>query len=94
MDTVKYCLGTCICYQISKSSSLDDLKPIIFISGKFWNTQCNYVALIQEVFAIYISVKRCSFYLKDVEYVILFHREPLEKFLKGITETIKSMTDP
>ena len=53
---------------------------------QFVATQCNYAALVREAFAIYMSIKRLSFNLQDVECTILCDCKPLEQFLKGNTE--------
>ena len=74
-----------LCQYTSESDSLDDLKPNIFISHNFSDTQCNCV-LFREAFTIYMSVKRLSFYSQDTECTILCNHRPLEKFLKGKTE--------
>ena len=79
----KYCWGATLCQYTPKSNSLDDLKHITSISGKFSDTQCNYAALVREAFAIYMSLKRFSFYLQDAEFTILCDHKPLEEFLKG-----------
>ena len=52
-DASKYFWGTTACKYTSKSNSIDDLKPITFISSKFLYTQYNYAAFVRESFAIY-----------------------------------------
>ena len=37
--------------------------PVTFVSGLFRGSQLNWAALMKEAFAIYISVKKLSFYL-------------------------------
>ena len=69
--------------------SLDVLKPVTFISGKYLTTQCNHVDLVREEFTFYMSVKRLSLYLQDKECTILCNHKPCEKFLKGKTENNK-----
>ena len=54
---------------IQKQNSLDDDKPITFISKKFAGTLCIYGALVREAITIHISVQSLSLYLHDVECV-------------------------
>ena len=55
-----------------KSTTTD--HPVAFVSGLFRGSQLNWAALMKEAFAIYMSVKKLSFYLTDAH-------KPLEKFL-------------
>ena len=64
-------LGSSIEAIYIKSDGLHDLKPIMFISGKFQTYKYNYAALVQEAFDIHMSVKRLCFYMKEVEHKIL-----------------------
>ena len=61
----------CFCIH-PKSDILGNLKPITF-------TKHNYAVLVREAFAIYMSVKRHTFYLQDAECAILML---LGKYLK------------
>ena len=56
-----------------KSTTTD--HPVAFVSGLFRGSQLNWAALMKEAFAIYMSVKKLSFYLTDAQIL------PLEKFL-------------
>ena len=44
-----------------KSATTD--HPVTFVSGLFGGSQINWAALMKEAFAIYMSVKKLSFYL-------------------------------
>ena len=46
--------------------------PICFISGQFRGSQLNWAALMKEAYAIYMSVRRLTFYLMDAEITIKF----------------------
>ena len=81
--------GAILCQYTSINNSLDNLKPITFISVNFSGTECDYAAYIRETFAIYLCVKGLSFYLQDVKCIIPCDHKPMEKFLKGKVENDK-----
>ena len=62
-----------------KSTTTD--HPVAFISGLFSGSQLNWAALTKEAFAIYMSVKKLSFYLTDAQILLRSDHKPLEKFL-------------
>ena len=62
-----------------KSTTTD--HPVAFVSGLFRGSQLNWAALTKEVFAIYMSVKKLSFYLTDAQILLRSDHKPLEKFL-------------
>ena len=62
-----------------KSTTTD--HPVAFVSGLFRGSQLNWAALTKEAFAIYMSVKKLSFYLKDAQILLRSDHKPLEKFL-------------
>ena len=55
--------------------------PVVFVSGLFRGSQLNWAALTKEAFAIYMSVKKLSFYLTDAHILLRSDHKPLEKFL-------------
>ena len=55
--------------------------PICYVSGQFLGSQLNWTALTKEAYAIYMSVKRLSFYVTDAEVTIRSDHLPLKKFL-------------
>ena len=55
--------------------------PVAFVSGLFRGSQLNWAALTKEAFAIYMSVKKLSFYLTDAQILLRSDHKPLEKFL-------------
>ena len=59
--------------------------PVTFVSGLFRGSQLNWAALMKEAFAIYMSVKKLSFYLTDATILLRSDHEPLEKFLQKNT---------
>ena len=62
-----------------KSTTTDHL--VAFVSGLFRGSQLNWAALTKEAFAIYMSVKKLSFYLTDAQILLRSDHKPLEKFL-------------
>ena len=62
-----------------KSTTTD--HPVTFVSGLFRSSQLNWAALTKEAFAIYMSVKKLSFYLTDAQILLRSDHKPLEKFL-------------
>ena len=50
--------------------------PVSYVSGLFCGSQLNWVALTKEAYAIYMSVKKSTFYLQDMKSpreVIIWH---------------------
>ena len=62
-----------------KSTNTDHL--VAFVSGLFRGSQLNWAVLTKEAFAIYMSVKKLSFYLTDAQILLRSDHKPLEKFL-------------
>ena len=65
---------------IDGKSTITD-HPVTFVSGLFRGSQLNWAALTKEAFAIYMSVKKLSFYLTDAQILLRSDHKPLEKFL-------------
>ena len=55
--------------------------PICYVSGQFRGSQLNWAALTKEAYAVYMSVRRLSFYITDAEVTIRSDHLPLKKFL-------------
>ena len=66
-----------------KSTTTD--HPVTFVSGLFRGNQLNWAALTKEAFAIYMSVKKLSFYLTDAQILLRSDHKLLEKFLQNNT---------
>ena len=62
-----------------KSTTTD--HPVAFVSGLFRGSQLNWAALMKEAFAIYMSIKKLSFYLTDAQILLRSDHKPLKKFL-------------
>ena len=65
---------------IDGKSTTND-HPVAFVSGLFRGSQLNWAALTKEAFAIYMSIKKLSFYLTDAQILLRSDHKPLEKFL-------------
>ena len=59
--------------------------PVAYVSGLFRGSQINWAALTKEAYAIYMSVKKLSFYLTDAEILLKSDHLPLKKFLQKNT---------
>ena len=56
--------------------------PVTYISGLLRGSQLNWTALTKEAYAIYLSVRKLSFYLTNADVLIRSNHLPLKKFLK------------
>ena len=63
--------------------------PIAYVSGLFRGSQLNWAALTKEAYAIYMSVKKLSFYLDSARITVRSHHLPLKKFLEKNTMNAK-----
>ena len=70
-----------------KSTTTDHL--VAFVSGLFRGSQLNWAALMKKAFAIYMSIKKLSFYLTDAQILLRSDHKPLEKFLLKNTLNLK-----
>ena len=63
--------------------------PVAYISGLFRGSQLNWAALTKEAYAIYMSVKKLSFYLDSAQITLRSDHLPLKKFLEKNTMNAK-----
>ena len=63
--------------------------PITYVSGLFRGSQLNWAALTKEAYAIYMSVKKLSFYLDSARITVRSNHLPLKKFLEKNTMNAK-----
>ena len=63
--------------------------PICYVSGQFRGSQKNWAALTKEAYAIYMSIRKLSFYITDTEVIINCDHLPLKKFLQKQTLNAK-----
>ena len=64
--------------------------PVSFVSGMFFGSQLNWAAMTEEAYAIYMTVKKSTFYLTGQEITLRSVHLPLKKFLnhKTLNNTI------
>ena len=55
---------------------------ITYVSGLFKGSQLNWAALTKEAYAIYMSIKKLTYYLEDVEITLRGDHLPLKRFLQ------------
>ena len=87
-DASKYawaCVLTQACDHIIEGKERTILHPITYMSGLFGGSQLNWAALTKEAYAIYMSVKKLSFYLDDADITLRSDHLPLERFLEKNT---------
>ena len=56
------------------------LCPIIYKSSLFRGSQLNWAALTKHVYALYMPVKKLSFYLDDADITLRSEHLPLKRF--------------
>ena len=65
--------------------------PVSFVSGLFCGSQLNWAAMTKEAYAIYMTVKKSTFYLTGQEITLRSDHLPLKKFLNH--KTLNNMVD-
>ena len=63
--------------------------PITYVSGLFKGSQMNWAALTKEAYAIYMSIKKLTYYLEDMEITLRSDHLPLKRFLQRNTLNTK-----
>ena len=63
----------------------DTDHPVAYVSGLFRGSQLNWAALTKEAYAIYMSVKKLSFYLDSAKILVRSDHLPLKRFLEKNT---------
>ena len=59
--------------------------PITYVSGLFHGSQLNWATLMKEAYAIYMSIKKLSFYIDMAKITVKSDHLPLKKFLEKNT---------
>ena len=59
--------------------------PVTFVSCLFRGSQLNWAGLTKEAFAIYMSIKKLSFYLNQANIYLRSDHLPLKRFLQKNT---------
>ena len=63
--------------------------PITYVSGLFRGSQLNWATLTKEAYAIYMSIKKLSFYIDTAKITVRSDHLPLKKFLEKNTMNSK-----
>ena len=63
--------------------------PITYVSGLFKGSQLNWAALTKEAYPRYMSIKKLTYYLEDVEITLRSDHLPLRRFLQRNTLNTK-----
>ena len=56
--------------------------PVCYVSGLFWGSQLNWAALTKEAYAIYMSIRKLTFYITGHNVKVKSDHLPLKKFLE------------
>ena len=59
--------------------------PVAYVSGLFRGSQCRWAAMTKEAYAIYMSVKKLTFYLDSAKITVRSDHLPLKRFLEKST---------
>ena len=91
-DASKY-VWTCVLTQ-EKTHTLEGkeikiLCPVMYMSVLFRGSQINWACLTKEVYAIYMSIKKLTYYLEDADVTLRSDHLPLKKFLAKNTLNFK-----
>ena len=79
----------CSCKEHTDEKGKTKHHPISYVSGQFCGSQLNWAALTKEAYAIYMAIKRLSFYVTDADVTIRSDDLPLKKFLNKQTMNSK-----
>ena len=58
--------------------------PVAYVSGMFRGSQLNWAAMMKEAYAIYMTVKKSTFYLTGADITLRSDHLPLNKFLQVV----------
>ena len=91
-DTSKYAWSCVLTQQYTHNIDNKQIvvnHPITYVSGLFKESQLNWVALTKEAYAIYMSIKKLTYYLEDAEITLRSDHLPLKRFLQRNTLNTK-----
>ena len=55
-------------------------QPVVYISGLFHGSQLNWAAMTKEAYAIYMTIKKSTFYITGHDVTLRSDHLPLNKF--------------
>ena len=89
-DYILYTDASKYAYAGVLTQSIDGIDHrVAYTSGLFRGSQLNWAALTKEAYAIYMSVKKLSFYLDSAQITLRSDYLPLKKFLEKNTMNAK-----
>ena len=89
-DYILYTDASKYAYAGVLTQSIDGIDhPVAYTSGLFRGSQLNWAALTKEAYAIYMSLKKLSFYLDSAQITLRSDHLPLKKFLEKNTMNAK-----
>ena len=91
-DTSKYAWSCVLTQQYTHDMDNKQIvvnHPITYVSGLFKGSQLNWAALTKEAYAIYMSIKKLTYYLEDAEITLRSDHLPLKRFLQRNTLNTK-----
>ena len=91
-DAIKYAWSCVLTQQYTHDIDNKQIvvnHPITYVSGLFKGSQLNWVALTKEAYAIYMSIKKLTYYLEDAEITLRNDHLPLKRFLQRNTLNTK-----
>ena len=83
-DISKYawaCVLTQEKIHVLEGKEIKFLHPITYMSGLFRGSQLNWACLMKEAYAIYMSIKKLTYYLEDTDVTLRSDHLPLKKSL-------------
>ena len=83
-DTSKYAWAYILTQEkthMFEEKEVKILHPITYMSGLFRGSQINWACLTKEAYAIYMSIKKLTYYLEDADVTLRSDHLPLNKFL-------------
>ena len=84
MDASKYAWACVLMQEKTHTPEGKETKllhPIAYMSGLFRGSQLNWACLTKEAYAIYMSIKKLTYYLEDADITLRSDHLPLKKFL-------------
>ena len=89
-DNILYTDASKYAYAGVLTQSIDGTDhPVAYTSGLFRGSQLNWAALTKEAYAIYMLVKKLSFYLDSALITLRSDHLPLKEFLEKNTMNAK-----
>ena len=80
-DTSKFGYGR-VLTQENEDNGIKKYHPVFYVSGLFRGSQLNWAVLTKGAYAIYISVRKLTFYITGHNIKVKGDHLPLKKFWK------------